>query len=176
MLYGVPGTGKTSLFKGLATHFGLDMWYIALGDLKDESNLMGLISEVQPRSMLLLEDIDTVRISHERNQDGPGITMSSLINALDGVATPHGLISCMTTNHFDVLDPALIRAGRMDLIEEIGLPGPNEIAGMFQHFYGQAPLNGINVPGLSQAEIAEVFKRHFDDYEGALMELKAMAV
>jgi hypothetical protein len=169
MFHGPPGTGKTSLIKGLATHFGLDLWYIPLSDLKDETGLMGLISEVRPRSMLLLEDIDTIRISHDREQDGPGITMSSLLNALDGVATPHGLISCMTTNHFSSLDEALTRPGRMDVIEEIKLPGPNEVRAMFQHFYGKSPKDILCEK--SQAEIAEVFKRHMDDFDGAVKEL-----
>lgn len=170
MFYGPPGTGKTSLVKALATHFGLDLWYAPLSDLKDETSLMSLISEVSARSVLLLEDIDTVRISHDREQDGPGITMSSLLNALDGVATPHGLIVFMTTNHFEALDDALTRKGRMDVVEEIAMPSYREVDAMFEHFYGRAP--GIRLPEQrSQADIAEIFKRHMDDYEGAVDEL-----
>lgn len=170
MFHGPPGTGKTSLVKALATHFGLDLWYAPLSDLKDETGLMNLISEVSPRSVLLLEDIDTVRISHDREQEGPGITMSSLLNALDGVATPHGLIVFMTTNHYEMLDDALTRAGRMDMIEEIKLPGADEIDKMFKHFYGQSP-EFLPTQGISHAEIAEIFKRHMDDYEAAVTEV-----
>lgn len=170
MFHGPPGTGKTSLVKALATHFGLDLWYAPLSDLKDETGLMSLISEVSPRSVLLLEDIDTVRISHDREQDGPGITMSSLLNALDGVATPHGLIVFMTTNHYEALDMALTRPGRMDVVEEIAMPGTAEVAAMFEHFYGLNPDIRLPEPR-SQADIAEVFKRHMDDYQGAVREL-----
>lgn len=173
MFHGPPGTGKTSLVKALATHFGLDLWYAPLSDLKDETGLMNLISEVHPRSILLLEDIDTVRISHDRKQEGPGITMSSLLNALDGVATPHGLVVFMTTNHYGSLDDALTRAGRMDRIEEINMPGPEEVAAMFKHFYRQDP--GHLSPEISHAAIAEVFKRHMNDYEAAVTEIKSLS-
>jgi hypothetical protein len=173
MFHGPPGTGKTSLVKALATHFELDLWYAPLSDLKDESGLMNLISEVSPRSILLLEDIDTVRIARDREQNSPGITMSSLLNALDGVATPHGLVVFMTTNHYESLDEALTRAGRMDRIEEINMPGPEEVAAMFKHFYGQDP--GRLLPGISHAAIAEVFKRHMSDYEAAVAEIKSLS-
>lgn len=172
MFHGPPGTGKTSLVKALATHFGLDLWYVPLSDLKTENSLMALLSNVSPRSMLLLEDIDTVKITHERDVDQGGISMSSLLNALDGVATPHGLIAVMTTNHFDTLDDALVRSGRMDCVEEIEAPTWSEVEALGRHFYGAAWPRGIRKDwsgplGLSMADVAEIFKRHLDDPKAA---------
>lgn len=164
MLHGPPGTGKTSLVKALSNEFHLDLWYVSLSDLTAESSLMSLLSEVGPKSMLLLEDIDTVEISHERETAQGKISMSSLLNALDGVATPHGLITVMTTNHFDRLDPALVRAGRMDVIEELGYPSRSEVRALYRHFYGR------DFPGylddsvdVSPAAIAEALKCHLGD-------------
>ena len=174
MFHGPPGTGKTSLVKALANEFNLDLWYISLSDLKAESSLLGLLADVGPRSLLLLEDIDTMRIAHDRDGSEQGqISMSSLLNTLDGVATPHGLITIMTTNRFEILDPALTRAGRMDLVEMLDYPSLSTLAGMFQHFYGKAPeWDGVRAPekpieGLSTAQIAEVMKRHMGDPEEA---------
>lgn len=170
--HGPPGTGKTSLVKALAGEFHLDLWYIPLGDLTDEASLMSLISEVSARSILLLEDIDTVHAASDREQKtGPGITTASLLNALDGVATPHGLITVMTTNHFDRLDPALTRAGRMDRIEEIVLPTREQVARLVSYFYGTDVdhlhvlrlLEATSGDPISHAEVAEVLKRHMDD-------------
>lgn len=174
MFHGPAGTGKTSLVKALACHFNLDLWYISLSDLKAESGLMGLLSEVGPRSILLLEDIDTIKITHDRDSSEQGtISMSSLLNTLDGVATPHGLITMMTTNRFEILDTALTRAGRMDLIEKLDFPSQGTVAMLFHHFYGRYPdwhydeNSDKPIEGLSTAQVAELFKHHLNNPEAA---------
>jgi chaperone BCS1 len=187
MLHGPPGTGKTSLVKALANEFKLDLWYIALGDLREESSLLNLLSEVSPRSIVLLEDVDTVKLTHDRKKDGIAsegggrISLSSLLNALDGVATPHGLISFMTTNVFDTLDEALVRAGRMDRVEELVYPTWQEVDALFRRFFGEgltpsaAIVAGLpSEPGISQAEASEVFKRSLGDPVGARLALAAV--
>lgn len=180
MFYGPPGTGKTSLVKALAHEFNLDLWYVSLSDLKAEASLIGLLAEVGPRSLLLLEDIDTIKITHDRDNAQQGqISMSSLLNTLDGVATPHGLIAVMTTNRFDVLDEALTRAGRMDLIEHLDYPSINTLAQMYKHFYGKLPswrYNSRDEPlvGLATSQVAEVMKRYMDDPKTASKAIQAL--
>lgn len=63
------------------------------------------------------------------------VTFSGLLNALDGVASSEGRIIFMTTNHIEVLDPALIRPGRVDLREYVGDATPAQIRKMFERFY-----------------------------------------
>lgn len=172
MLHGPPGGGKTSLVKALATEFGLDMWYVSLGSLKEDASLLGILADVSPRSVLLLEDIDTAKIAQEGDEQEQGtISTASLLNALDGVATPHGLITIMTTNHFEKLDPRLTRSGRMDLIEEILPPSQREIKALFKMFYDQDLDFSYRLPEgplpVSQSEISEVFKRHLDSPQEA---------
>jgi chaperone BCS1 len=181
MLYGPPGTGKTSLVKALANEFNLDLWYISLSDLKTENSLLSLLAHVGPRSLLLLEDIDTIKITHDRDSSEAGtISMGSLLNTLDGVATPHGLITIMTTNRFDILDPALTRAGRMDLVEELTYPSKTTIRDMFEHFYGDTTmLTGIgeNVfveKKISTSQIAEIMKRNLEDPKQAVVDIKKL--
>lgn len=182
MFYGPPGTGKTSLVKALANYFNLDLWYISLSDLKAETSLLGLLSSVGPRSMLLLEDIDTIKITHDRDGSDQGtISMGSLLNTLDGVATPHGLVTAMTTNRFDILDPALTRAGRMDLVEMLDYPSVDTVKDMFHHFYGETlvlprgtRLDAFKTREIATANIAEVMKRHLDEPAKAVKHIREM--
>lgn len=181
MLYGPPGTGKTSLVKAIANEFNLDLWYVSLADLKTEQGLLNLLSNVGPRSILLLEDIDTLRITHDRDSTEPGtISMGSLLNILDGVATPHGLITFMTTNRFEILDPALTRAGRMDLIEKLDYPSKSTIQAMFKHFYGDAnpPMgmaeDAFSSREISTSQISEIMKRHLDNPKQAATDIKKL--
>lgn len=174
MLYGPPGTGKTSVVRALAAHFGMDLWYGQLGDLSKDSSLISVVNQVGPRSILLLEDVDVFHAAKSRDDDGEGLSMAGLLNALDGVATPHGLITFLTTNDIDVIDEALLRPGRVDLREHVGLPDPDQIARLYRHWYGvdmpDDDVARLNFTG-STAEVAEIFKRHMDDPDGGLQQL-----
>ena len=63
------------------------------------------------------------------------VTFSGLLNTLDGVASSEERIVFMTTNHLDRLDPALIRPGRVDVKQEIGLASRTQLQRMYNRFY-----------------------------------------
>lgn len=63
------------------------------------------------------------------------VTLSGLLNALDGVASSEGRIVFMTTNYLDRLDAALIRPGRVDLKEYIGYCTRFQLEQMYRRFY-----------------------------------------
>ena len=62
-------------------------------------------------------------------------SFSGLLNALDGVAAQEGRVVFMTTNHREVLDPALIRPGRIDVAFELSYAGVDELRRMIERFF-----------------------------------------
>lgn len=174
LLHGEPGTGKTSIVKAVAADLGLDLWYAPLGDLNKDTSLLNLISEVKPRSILLLEDVDVFHAAREREDSSGKASMAALLNALDGVATPHGMISFLTTNELGVIDPALLRPGRIDLIEEITLPDEDQVRRLFESFYG-VPFEGTLPDKLATtAAYMEMFKRNMHNPELAAQTLSQL--
>lgn len=176
LFHGPAGTGKTSLIKAIAAELGLDLWYAPLGDLKEDSSLVDLVRSVKARGILLLEDVDSYSAARDREADkeaGSGVSTSAILNALDGVVTPHGLITIMTTNHLNKLDPALVRSGRADRVIELGLPGWNEVRGLWGLFFpNESPLEseapiGFDTWNGSQAQVSEILKRYWDEPEKA---------
>ena len=141
---GPPGTGKSSVVLALASHFGKPVYALNLASVSQDSVLMEAFAAVPQDALLLVEDIDAIRIAKSRTdgqdkKDGPQgggfTTLSGLLNAIDGVAAPEGRLLVMTSNHPEHLDPALIRPGRIDLQEWFDLLGPDEIRRMFLRFH-----------------------------------------
>lgn len=118
LFHGDPGTGKTSVARALANHFDMPVYYLPLGDITNDTNLIQLVAGIRGGSVLLIEDIDVYKAATQRKDEKDKSSLASMLNALDGIWTPHGLVTIMTTNSKEALDPALIRAGRIDVQEE----------------------------------------------------------
>lgn len=166
LFHGPPGNGKTSLARALATRFGLDLYYLPLSDMAADADLLRLASEITPRSVLLIEDIDVAQVARERDDKDNRASMSGLLNALDGVGTPHGLVKMLTTNNPEVLDGALIRPGRADRRFEIANPDSEQIARLVWTMLGVL-MDGPFSEGCSVADVVEAIKSHIDDPDAA---------
>ena len=163
--HGEAGTGKTSTAQALASYFALDMWYLPLSDIKRDSDLIQKISGIRGKSILLLEDIDVFSAAEQRKEEKKhhpgGSTLSGLLNALDGIATPHGLITIMTANHPEVLDKALLRTGRVDLEEHFTLSGHEEAERLIARWFDLPSSPHIRKDlEMSASDISEICKRN----------------
>jgi SpoVK/Ycf46/Vps4 family AAA+-type ATPase len=170
LLSGPPGTGKTSLSLAIAGTLNFQLASLSLTDIKSDGELRQAVSQLRKRTVLVIEDIDAYSISHDRDhntaKDGE-LSLSGLLNALDGFETPEGLVTICTTNHIEHLDPALIRSGRLDRNFHLGHIEAPELDRLFKWFYEidpphPAPEDTVKAK-IAPAEINEAFKQHLDD-------------
>lgn len=152
---GLPGTGKTSIASALCGYFGLNLYLLNIaGPGMNDERLVDLVLSLPRRSMLLMEDVDAVvpdRTKKPKTKDGDsdspkseseGVTLSGLLNCMDGITAPDGAIIVMTTNHPEFLDPALLRPGRVDIRVDFGAATREQIERMYYRLRPNTKLNG----------------------------------
>ncbi|KAG8680639.1 hypothetical protein FRC08_016131, partial [Ceratobasidium sp. 394] len=175
LLHGVPGSGKTSLIHALAGELGLDI-YVASLSMKgmSDTTLTNLMGRVPQRCILLLEDLDaaftrgtsrdakstgapttTTTSSKTDTKDDPNtLSLSGLLNSLDGVAAAEGRLLFATTNHIERLDPALSRPGRMDVWVDFKNASRWQAEGIFKNFFPCKPAPGSEAEKQAQEAAA----------------------
>ncbi|POS75029.1 hypothetical protein DHEL01_v206573 [Diaporthe helianthi] len=163
LLHGPAGTGKTSLSLGLAGLFGLELYLLHVPSVRTDTDLERLFTTLPPRCFILLEDIDAAGIKERGNFDkeeregdeddedddddrshyGPRchISLSGLLNVLDGVASQEGRIVLMTSNFAERLDRALVRPGRIDRTIFLGNISQRSAELMYKRMYELDPSN-----------------------------------
>ncbi|CAH9125128.1 unnamed protein product [Cuscuta epithymum] len=131
LLYGPPGTGKSTLIAAMANLLHYDIYDLELTSVTNNKQLRQLLAEITGKSIVVIEDIDcsldltgsrkksknpAPEKSSNSESDCPGVTLSGLLNFIDGLwsSCSGERIIVFTTNHVEKLDPALIRRGRMD--------------------------------------------------------------
>jgi hypothetical protein len=110
LLFGAPGTGKTSLIRAIAQDFDLPIFIFDLASLNNRElqENWELMQQSAP-CIALMEDLDTVfrkRINCSGDQGG-GLTFDALLNCLSGIESADGVFKVATTNNIDELDSAL---------------------------------------------------------------------
>ena len=136
LLYGPPGTGKTSLVTALASELRLNVCTLSLASpIVTDEKIHTLLAAVPQRSLLLIEDVDAFFRERDAAHAQVKLSFSGFLNALDGVATQEGTVLFMTTNHIERLDPALIRAGRIDEQVELGWADEDQLRRLYLKFH-----------------------------------------
>jgi ATP-dependent Zn protease len=160
LLYGLPGTGKTSIAKILASELNYSLHIINLEAYSNEEELLNRICCIKNNSIILFEDIDlylTKKINQEKiieennnikndssanepksdsnSKKIESINLGMLLNIFDGILSPENCIFIITTNHIELLDSSLLRPGRFDVKVELNNIS-KEVAINMCNYYG----------------------------------------
>ncbi|CAI6076206.1 unnamed protein product [Clonostachys chloroleuca] len=191
LFYGPPGTGKTSFSISIAGELDMNIYIFSIPNI-DDRNLEDLFASLPERCIALLEDIDVIGASSpqhfnpsepHKNRDircSPGrVSLSSILNTLDGVSSQVNRIFILTTNHLHKLDKAIIRPGRVDMKAEFELASKSIAKAMFTYMLGgqenidteeQSEAFAERVPDskFSPAEIMNYLQRYCKAPAGAV--------
>ena len=177
LLVGPPGTGKTLLAKAVAGEANVPFFSISGSDFVEmfvgvgASRVRDLFRQAKEKApcIVFIDEIDAVGRARAKNggftsNDERENTLNQLLTEMDGFGTNSGVIVLAATNRADILDHALMRAGRFDRQIHVELPELKEREEIFQvHLRGIKVAPDFNVefmakhtPGFSGADIANV--------------------
>lgn len=179
LLYGPPGTGKTTLAKLTAGHFEKSLFILDLTECTNKT-LKEALNTVAKGSIVLMEDIDQMGgavLDREAKQEmslmeamsGSLLTMSGLLNALDGIIPLDDVVLMATTNHPEKLDAAIRRKSRIDNEVLIDNLTEVEIARYVHQMYGvDVTLPVLVLPG---CEVENAFKENAESVDGFILDI-----
>ena len=177
LLVGPPGTGKTLLAKAVAGEANVPFLSISGSDFVEmfvgvgASRVRDLFEQAKQKApcILFIDEIDAIGRARGKNAGFSGNderenTLNQLLTEMDGFQTNAGVIVLAATNRADILDKALMRAGRFDRQIEVGLPDIKEREAIFEVHLRPLKLDPMldrvflarQTPGFSGADIANV--------------------
>ncbi len=177
LLVGPPGTGKTLLAKAVAGEAGVPFFSMSGSDFVEmfvgvgASRVRDLFHQAKEKSpcIIFIDEIDAVGRARSKNPSMGGNderenTLNALLTEMDGFGTNSGVIILAATNRADILDSALLRAGRFDRQIHVDLPDLNERKEVFKVHLRRVKIDETvdidflarQTPGFSGADIANV--------------------
>ena len=172
LLHGEPGSGKSSTALAIANELKMNVYIVSLTSLSSDEALNDCFTAIPANSIVILEDIDIVSAVKDRDKDDDdnGVTMTGMLNVLDGFQSPPGVITIMTTNRLEVLDDAIYRPGRVDLLENLDCLDDFQLRGLCEYFMGYVPEELPTITpedGVTSADVMGEIRKHLPDFENA---------
>lgn len=172
LFYGPPGTGKSSLAQAIAFTLDVDLYVLDISYMDKDAKLLETITEVPKGSVLLIEDIDAASVSLDREAKGnSNLSLSSILNILDGAISARGIITILTSNRPSSLDDALLRSGRMDLKIHLDYLDKTETEELLEKIIGRKVNLEVNQK-ICPADIMEIVKRNMFNHTRLIEEVK----
>ncbi|ORZ08422.1 P-loop containing nucleoside triphosphate hydrolase protein, partial [Absidia repens] len=146
LLRGPPGTGKTSSVVSIASQLNMNLAILSITAQMDDERIQYLLRTMPYNSILLIEDIDhcsgfkkskttpTDSDTTSSRYARPQLSMTGILNALDGVTAQEGSMIFMSCNNMDDIEPALLRPGRIDIKMDLGYSDRSQIKAMYHRF------------------------------------------
>lgn len=177
LLVGPPGTGKTLLAKAVAGEANVPFFSLSGSDFVEmfvgvgASRVRDLFKQAKEKSpcIIFIDEIDAIGRARGRNlnmgsNDERENTLNQLLTEMDGFGTNSGIIILAATNRADILDKALLRAGRFDRQITVDLPDVNDRKEIFKVHLRPVKIDDTvdveflsrQTPGFSGADIANV--------------------
>ena len=152
----------------IAGVYQADIFSVNAGECGD-AEMIALWSQLPQKAVVVFEDLDVLPgliLDRERDPHRSGVSLSTLLNVLDGVYSREGIITVATTNFTDDIDPALLRAGRFDVTLEFTTVTKEQIIGMWELHFPTEPVPHTMIEGWVEDKLTT------SDVQGLLMNLK----
>ncbi len=178
LLYGPPGTGKTLIAKALATESEVNFIAVKGPELinqyvgESERSVREVFKKARQAApaILFLDEVDSFVPKRGQEASGARVTervISQLLTEMDGIEELQGVLVLAATNRLDLIEPALLRSGRFDLVLEIPVPDRKAREIIFTIHTKQKPLaTDVDIAmlaekteGITGADIAFICKR-----------------
>ncbi|CAI0544666.1 unnamed protein product [Linum tenue] len=158
LLHGPPGTGKSSFVAAMARFLCFDVYEIDFSKFADDSDLLKLLSQTTPRSVVVIEDLDRILANSSGN-----LSLSGLLKFMDGIGCEERVMIYTMTSK-EGIDPSVLRPGRIDVQIHFPLcdfPAFKALAGNYlgvkEHkLFPQVEEVFLSGASLSPAEIGEI--------------------
>jgi chaperone BCS1 len=198
LLEGPPGTGKTSTICSIAGELGLEVFSLSLSaGFLDDMGLQTVVSSTPKGCILVIEDIDCAFAAASREDEDDeddnfemdhyispqgvlkrrrktAVTLSGLLNVIDGIGSDEGKIFFTTTNYVERLDSALLRPGRIDRRIRYHMATQIQAYHMFRRFFPEerlsklkllSPLDDLSIKGIAKEFSAAIPEDEFSTAE-----------
>ena len=161
LLVGPPGVGKTMFAKAVAAEAGVPFYYqsaasfvqIYVGMGAQRVHELFVAAKNNSPSIIFIDEIDAVGKERDGNRsDEREATLNQLLTEMDGFEDSSGVIVVAATNKIEVLDAALLRAGRFDRRVFVELPTPKEREAIIHKYLSKVP-NSVKVDDIVQMSV-----------------------